>query len=71
MFWPKSNTQTPGRTSRTLSGFGFVGGPGLVYSMGISSLWMVVCAVVFRLAPGDPFLAIRLILFLGAALAAA
>ena len=26
--------------SSTLSGFGFVGGPGLVYSMGISSLWM-------------------------------
>lgn len=30
--------------SSTLSGFGFVGGPGLVYSMGISSLWMVVCS---------------------------
>ena len=28
--------------SSTLSGFGFVGGPGLVYSMGLSSLWMVV-----------------------------
>ena len=27
--------------SSTLSGFGFVGGPGLVYSMGLSSLWMV------------------------------
>jgi SSS family transporter len=26
--------------SSTLSGFGFVGGPGLVYSTGISSLWM-------------------------------
>jgi len=26
--------------SSTMSGFGFVGGPGLVYSMGISSLWM-------------------------------
>jgi len=28
--------------SSTLSGFGFVGGPGLVYSMGMSSLWMVI-----------------------------
>ncbi len=26
--------------SSTMSGFGFVGGPGLVYSTGISSLWM-------------------------------
>jgi SSS family transporter len=30
--------------SSTLSGFGFVGGPGLVYKMGISSVWMVICA---------------------------
>lgn len=30
--------------SSTLSGFGFVGGPGLVYRLGMSSLWMVVCA---------------------------
>lgn len=30
--------------SSTLSGFGFVGGPGLVYRMGVSSLWMVVPA---------------------------
>ncbi|REJ75028.1 MAG: hypothetical protein DWQ36_00445 [Acidobacteria bacterium] len=30
--------------SSTLSGFGFVGGPGLVYRMGTSSLWMVVCS---------------------------
>lgn len=30
--------------SSTLSGFGFVGGPGLVYSSGMSSLWMVVVA---------------------------
>lgn len=30
--------------SSTLSGFGFVGGPGLVYRMGMSSLWMVICA---------------------------
>ncbi|MCP5431887.1 MAG: sodium/proline symporter [Alphaproteobacteria bacterium] len=27
--------------SSTLSGFGFVGGPGLVYSLGMSSVWMV------------------------------
>ncbi|MFK7978876.1 MAG: hypothetical protein AB8G86_02745 [Saprospiraceae bacterium] len=31
--------------SSTLSGFGFVGGPGLVYKLGMSSVWMVVCAV--------------------------
>ena len=30
--------------SSTLSGFGFVGGPGLVYRMGMSSVWMVVCS---------------------------
>jgi len=30
--------------SSTLSGFGFVGGPGLVYSSGLSSLWMVIVA---------------------------
>lgn len=30
--------------SSTLSGFGFVGGPGLVYKLGMSSMWMVVCA---------------------------
>ncbi|MEL6846423.1 MAG: hypothetical protein AAFP02_24720, partial [Bacteroidota bacterium] len=30
--------------SSTLSGFGFVGGPGLVYRMGMSSVWMVVVA---------------------------
>ena len=30
--------------SSTLSGFGFVGGPGLVYSLGASSVWMVVIA---------------------------
>ncbi len=28
--------------SSTMSGFGFVGGPGLVYRMGMSSIWMVV-----------------------------
>ncbi|MFT5765248.1 MAG: Na+/proline symporter [Saprospiraceae bacterium] len=31
--------------STTLSGFGFVGGPGLVYQMGMSSVWMFVCAI--------------------------
>lgn len=31
--------------STTLSGFGFVGGPGLVYKMGMSSIWMVVIAI--------------------------
>ncbi len=30
--------------SSTLSGFGFVGGPGLVYMMGMSSVWMVISA---------------------------
>ena len=28
--------------SSTMSGFGFVGGPGLVYSLGMSSVWMVI-----------------------------
>ena len=31
--------------STTLSGFGFVGGPGLVYTMGMSSFWMAIIAV--------------------------
>ncbi len=31
--------------STTLSGFGFVGGPGLVYSMGMSSVWMFLCII--------------------------
>lgn len=30
--------------SSTLSGFGFVGGPGLVYRMGMSSVWMIITA---------------------------
>lgn len=30
--------------SSTLSGFGFVGGPGLVYNMGSSSFWMIICS---------------------------
>ncbi|MEM1120428.1 MAG: hypothetical protein AAGJ18_08245 [Bacteroidota bacterium] len=32
--------------SSTLSGFGFVGGPGLVYKMGMSSVWMFVCVII-------------------------
>ena len=42
--------------SSTMSGFGFVGGPGLVYRMGMSSLWMVIaipmgyCLTFFLLA---------------------
>ncbi len=32
--------------SSTLSGFGFVGGPGLVYNQGMSSVWMIVCGTV-------------------------
>ncbi|MEM6316590.1 MAG: hypothetical protein AAF960_02915 [Bacteroidota bacterium] len=31
--------------SSTLSGFGFVGGPGLVYKLGMSSVWMFVCVI--------------------------
>jgi SSS family transporter len=30
--------------STTLSAFGFVGGPGLVYRMGMSSVWMIICS---------------------------
>ena len=30
--------------STTMSGFGFVGGPGLGYQMGIASTWIVICA---------------------------
>ena len=37
--------------SSTMSGFGFVGGPGLVYRMGMSSIWMIACAIMgFNLA---------------------
>jgi SSS family transporter len=32
--------------SSTLSGFGFVGGPGLVYSIGVSSFWMIVISAI-------------------------
>ena len=31
--------------SSILSGFGFVGGPGLVYKMGMSSMWIFVCVI--------------------------
>jgi Na+/proline symporter len=31
--------------SSTLSGFGFVGGPGLVYRMGMSSFWLILTAI--------------------------
>ena len=37
--------------SSTMSGFGFVGGPGLVYRMGMSSVWMIACVIMgFNLA---------------------
>lgn len=32
--------------SSTLSGFGFVGGPELVYRMGMSSIWMIICVTI-------------------------
>ena len=32
--------------SSTLSGFGFVGGPGLIYRMGTSSMWMIICSTI-------------------------
>jgi len=32
--------------SSTMSGFGFVGGPGLVYRMGMSSVWMVIASLI-------------------------
>lgn len=32
--------------SSAMSGFGFVGGPGLVYRMGISSLWIVISSTI-------------------------
>lgn len=32
--------------SSTMSGFGFVGGPGLVYSMGTSSIWILASTVI-------------------------
>lgn len=32
--------------SSSMSGFGFIGGPGLVYSMGIASVWMIITAAI-------------------------
>ncbi|MGE0377968.1 MAG: hypothetical protein AB7I48_15260 [Planctomycetaceae bacterium] len=48
--------------SSTMSGFGFVGGPGLVYRMGMSSLWMVVCTTI-GFAVSFHLLAVRIRLF--------
>lgn len=50
--------------SSTLSGFGFVGGPGLVYSSGMSSMWMVVVAG-FGYAIGFYLVAKRIRMFAG------
>ena len=50
--------------SSTMSGFGFVGGPGLVYSMGMSSIWMVV-TVAIGYAISDFLVGKRLRLFAG------
>ena len=35
--------------STTMSGFGFVGGPGLVYAMGTSSIWIITTIVISNL----------------------
>ena len=51
--------------SSTMSGFGFVGGPGLVYSLGMSSVWMVI-SVSTSYAVADFLLGKRLRLFAGA-----
>ncbi len=48
--------------STTLSGFAFVGGPGLVYAMGMSSVWMIVAAAI-GFATSSFMLAKRLRLF--------
>ena len=50
--------------STTLSGFGFVGGPGLVYSMGMSSVWIVLTATM-GFCLGSILLAKRLRMFAG------
>jgi Na+/proline symporter len=50
--------------SSQMSGFGFVGGPGLVYSMGMASVWMVITTGV-GFAVTDFLLAKRLRLFAG------
>ena len=51
--------------SSTMSGFGFVGGPGLVYSLGMSSVWMVI-TISAAYATSDFLLGKRLRLFAGA-----
>jgi Na+/proline symporter len=48
--------------STTMSGFGFVGGPGLVYAMGMSSVWILLTTTTGR-AIGDFLVAKRLRLF--------
>lgn len=50
--------------SSTMSGFGFVGGPGLVYSLGMSSVWIVLTASI-GWAMSDFLLSKRLRLFAG------
>ncbi len=50
--------------SSTMSGFGFVGGPGLVYSLGMSSVWMVL-TISIGWAVSDFLVAKRLRLFAG------
>ena len=50
--------------SSTMSGFGFVGGPGLVYSLGMSSVWIVITATI-SYAIGDFLMGKRVRLFAG------
>jgi len=50
--------------SSTMSGFGFVGGPGLVYSLGMSSIW-IVATVAVSYAAADFLLGKRLRLMAG------
>ena len=50
--------------SSTMSGFGFVGGPGLVYSLGMSSIWIVI-TVTTSYAVADFLLGKRLRLMAG------
>ncbi|MCZ6696402.1 MAG: hypothetical protein O7A63_07680 [Acidobacteria bacterium] len=50
--------------SSLMSGFGFVGGPGLVYSMGMSSIWIVITTAL-GFAISDFLVAKRLRLFAG------
>ncbi len=50
--------------SSTMSGFGFVGGPGLIYALGWSSVWIVI-TIGFTPAVSDFLLGKRLRLFAG------